>query len=437
MVFLVVGLTSYVMVFRLAQNSEQEIVSRDRELAKVLAGLRSQEGQLNFEVLKSFVGSSDKVKTGIVYAIEIDDGGEMRQGALNPRLFAALDPTFSRQMRDGRRRVLSLLAESKIERRGRIKEYSLPIGSGILRLGFDLRRIDDQIHAEQRVGLGILLAGLAIGILSAVVLARRLARPVKRLASAMEAVARGEVDQTVQVRSSDELASLARSFNQMTRSLRELSRVRDLFSRYLSPQVAQRILKEANPLEMVAEERAVTVAAFAFHGFASLMRRSPQREAVRILNEHLPPIIDAVVMNGGVVNEIGIGRVLAVWGAPADVVEPERKALIAAMSARDAIVQERRIQAAAGSAGLSLSIGVCTGRAIAANVGAAVRLSYKVLHGAADLAAKIEEMAGPDEILASEATYARVRELFEGAAAPPLMLEDIEDAIPLYRITEG
>lgn len=434
LVVLVVGVTSYVMVFRLAANSELEIVKRDRELAKVLAGLRTADERLDFQTLTSFVGSSDKVETGLVYAIEVGTGGEMLQGALNPRLFGELDPTFQVHVRQGRKRVLEMLATGKIDRLGRIKEYSLPIPKGNLRLGFDLQRIDEQIQREQKVGMTVLLSGLLIGILAAILLARRLARPVRYLAGAMEAVARGDIDQTVQVKSSDELASLASSFNKMTRALRDLGRIRDLFALYVAEPVVQRILREREPLEMVAEERAVTAVSFAFHDFSTIARQLSSREMIHLLNEYLAPIIDAVMDCGGVVSKIEGERILAVWGAPDDVVEPELKAIESALIARAAVEREGRRQTAAGGIALKICIGACTGRVIAGNIGSSRRLTYSVLHGAIDLTRHIEELAQPGEFLVSEATFNKVRSSVEAGACAPLMLEDLEEAIPLYRV---
>ncbi len=434
LVVIVVGVTSYVMVFRLAANSELEVVKRDRELSKVLAGLRTDEDRLDFQTLTSFVGSSDKVETGLVYAIEVGTQGAMRQGALNPRLFAELDPTFQVHVQQGRKRVLEMLATGKIDRLGKIKEYSLPIPNGNLRLGFDLQRIDLQIQREQKVGMTVLLSGLLIGILAAILLARRLAQPVKNLAGAMEAVARGDIDQTVQVKSSDELASLANSFNKMTRALRDLGRVRDLFALYLSEPVVQRILREGDPLEMVAEERAVTAVSFAFHDFSTIVRQLSARETIHMLNEYLAPIIDAIMDCGGVVSKIEGERILAVWGAPDDVVEPELKAIESALLARSAVDREARRQTVAGGIAIKICVGVCTGRAIAGNIGSSRRLTYRVLHGAIELTRHIEKLARPGEIIVSEATFNKVRNSVEAGACAPLILEDMEEALPLYRV---
>jgi signal transduction histidine kinase len=62
---------------------------------------------------------------------------------------------------------------------------------------------------------------IAIGILIALIFTRFLLRPIEKLAAATERVAGGELAQTVDIRSQDEIGDLARAFNQMTLQLKE------------------------------------------------------------------------------------------------------------------------------------------------------------------------------------------------------------------------
>lgn len=67
------------------------------------------------------------------------------------------------------------------------------------------------------------LAALVLGLLAAtlgIIAARRLARPITALATAAEAISRGELEQKIPVGGNDELGLLARSFNQMAHSLK-------------------------------------------------------------------------------------------------------------------------------------------------------------------------------------------------------------------------
>ena len=72
------------------------------------------------------------------------------------------------------------------------------------------------------VNLSVLLSALAVGLVALVVgslLFRHITAPLGALSAAAEAIAAGDLQRTVEVRSDDEIGRLARSFNAMARSL--------------------------------------------------------------------------------------------------------------------------------------------------------------------------------------------------------------------------
>ena len=75
------------------------------------------------------------------------------------------------------------------------------------------------VDAVNRALLIAALAGMLLALLLGIWLARTLTRPVNELTTATRAMARGQLEQQVPVRSSDELGELAVSFNQMSTDL--------------------------------------------------------------------------------------------------------------------------------------------------------------------------------------------------------------------------
>jgi len=89
-------------------------------------------------------------------------------------------------------------------------------------LGLDMSAAE--VIKQEKAALPAALSGLALCLLLAAVLANRLTslfcRPIAALAEATDKVAQGELNTQVQASGSRELASLAKSFNAMTGSLR-------------------------------------------------------------------------------------------------------------------------------------------------------------------------------------------------------------------------
>jgi two-component system OmpR family sensor kinase len=92
---------------------------------------------------------------------------------------------------------------------------------GKLQISLSLFKMDSQINGLKRDILLVTLGVISMGILFTLILTRVLLRPIEKLAEATERVARGELAQTVDIRSKDEIGDLARDFNQMTLQLKE------------------------------------------------------------------------------------------------------------------------------------------------------------------------------------------------------------------------
>ncbi|MBI4278641.1 MAG: EAL domain-containing protein [Armatimonadetes bacterium] len=90
---------------------------------------------------------------------------------------------------------------------------------GGIRVGFTLAKMHGEIRATRNRSIAVGAAFVLGGILLAAFLVRAVTRPLARLMEGTEAVSRGELGKTIEVRTGDELEVLAASFNQMTENL--------------------------------------------------------------------------------------------------------------------------------------------------------------------------------------------------------------------------
>jgi signal transduction histidine kinase len=67
----------------------------------------------------------------------------------------------------------------------------------------------------------LLIAGLVLAVLASLFLARRMVTPIETLQAGAARIGSGDLDQPIEVRTGDELQSLAEEFNRMTDQLRE------------------------------------------------------------------------------------------------------------------------------------------------------------------------------------------------------------------------
>ncbi|MGZ3590650.1 MAG: ATP-binding protein [Thermodesulfobacteriota bacterium] len=92
---------------------------------------------------------------------------------------------------------------------------------GTFQIGFSLDKLNRRMDEMKRDILLVTLGIVGIGILFTLIMTRVLLRPIEKLAEATGRVAMGELTQTVDIRSKDEIGDLARAFNQMTLQLNE------------------------------------------------------------------------------------------------------------------------------------------------------------------------------------------------------------------------
>jgi signal transduction histidine kinase len=96
-----------------------------------------------------------------------------------------------------------------------------PVQWGTVRIGVSLAELHETMAQTRKTLLGLGLVAVVMVLLVAKVLSRRVSGPLENLARATAAVARGDLDQSVNENLVGELGDLARGFNQMTADLKQ------------------------------------------------------------------------------------------------------------------------------------------------------------------------------------------------------------------------
>ncbi|OGV71748.1 MAG: hypothetical protein A3K19_25400 [Lentisphaerae bacterium RIFOXYB12_FULL_65_16] len=112
---------------------------------------------------------------------------------------------------------------------------------GVLGTKLSLKAADDHLRKSNRKLVGTILLGvLAVILLTGVFTWRVIHRPVERLREATERVRAGELGYEIAVTSSDQIAELEQSFNEMSRQIREAHEELTTWNRRLEERVRQK-----------------------------------------------------------------------------------------------------------------------------------------------------------------------------------------------------
>jgi len=211
--------------------------------------------------------------------------------------------------------------------------------------------------------------------------------------------------------------------------------VRELFGRYISPQIANEIVSraDAGELRLGGEQREVSVLFADIRGFTQISEQLSPEAIVKMLNTYLSVAADAVVKYDGIVNKFAGDSIMAVWNAPQSQPEHALLAVKAAWEAQQKITELK--QSDSQLFPVQFGIGINTGIALAGNVGSAGRSEYTVIGDSVNTASRICSSTPGGEVWIGAETYNQTKDYIETEKLEPQTLKGKAAPVMVYRVT--
>ncbi len=235
-----------------------------------------------------------------------------------------------------------------------------------------------------------------LGLIFAGFVTRSLVDPVKRLLGGTRAVEAGDLDVEILVRTHDELATLATSFNHMVVGLREKERIRETFGQYVDPRIVKSLLENRIAADR-GERQVMTVFFSDLEGFTRLCEGLTPDAAVRFLNRYFSMMAEVIRGQQGIVDKYIGDSVMAFWGPPfTDPADHARLGCIAALE------QTARLEAFRawlpemfgvrhGLPDVNVRMGIASGEVTVGNIGSETSRGYTVIGDTVNLASRLEQ----------------------------------------------
>jgi adenylate cyclase len=268
-----------------------------------------------------------------------------------------------------------------------------------------------------RLTWGLTAAAIAIGLVLAAAITRSLVRPVQDLVAGTRAIQDGNLNVRLAVTTSDEIASLAHSFNHMVGGLKQKEVIQNTFGKYVDPRIVKNLI-ENEGLAQAGMKRRMTMFFSDIEGFTSLSERLPAEQLVEFLNRYFSAMAGAVREENGIIDKYIGDAIMAFWGPP--FVEPAAQA---GHACRTALAQMNRLGRMRGSdtafpvplVQLNIRIGIATGEVTVGSIGSELQKNYTVVGDPVNLASRLEsvnKLYGTN-IIVCETTYAMAGSAFE------------------------
>jgi len=303
-------------------------------------------------------------------------------------------------------------------------------GRPVAALGSDLRATD--VIEKKRRALWAAVMALAVSLTCAAVmsgfLANSVSRPLLKVRNAVEAIGKGDFETQVDIKAKDEFGAVAESVNAMATALREREMMKKIFARYISRQVAERILEPAEP-----GGRKITVLFSDLRGFDAVAEYLQPQAAVGMLNEFLGRAVEIVAANNGAVDKFIGHAMVSVFGTDGDNANQEKNAVRTAIEMRQELKRLCGKWELFGNEGFSLEAGINTGEA-AAGGGFPWRMDFVAAGDAVNLAASLKSEAkklGVD-ILMSETARVALGDEFDMKLTVKIVVKGRPQPVTVY-----
>jgi adenylate cyclase len=336
-----------------------------------------------------------------------------------------------------------LLNEVLARQRVRISEEIADVSKLVDELVADSAR--QALELEQRAAhytWAVTIVAALIGLGLAAYITRALVRPVLQLVTGTQAVSAGDLGVHIQISSTDEIADLAVSFNNMIEGLKQKEAIRSTFGKYVDPRIVKHLLDE-HAVTREAERRHMTIFFSDLEGYTKLCEQLTPDLAVKFLNRYFNLMSGPIHDAQGIIDKYIGDSIMALWGPP--FTDVEGHALLAcrtALAQQVCMAEFRRevpdlIGMRRGAPTVHMRIGIATGDVTFGNVGSDTMKGFTAIGDAVNLAARLESAnkVYGTSILVAEPSWVEAGSAVEGRPLDIIRVVGREEPVRIFELT--
>ena len=213
------------------------------------------------------------------------------------------------------------------------------------------------------------------------------------------------------------------------------AKTRAQFQRLLSPNLVEQVVAGNLQLEKGGALTEVTMLFSDIRGFTAMSEKRAPQEIVRMLNEYFELMVDVIFKHEGTLDKFVGDEIVALFGAPVALPNAEIKAVECALDMIAVLAEFNRARATEGKEEIKIGVGVNTGTVVTGAIGSSRALQYTAIGDAVNTASRLCSVAKANEILVSEATFARVQSVVNATALTPVRVKGKSDVLRVWNIT--
>ena len=187
--------------------------------------------------------------------------------------------------------------------------------------------------------------------------------------------------------------------------------VKDIFSKYVSPSVVNKLLSDPKSVKIGGENREITILFSDLRNFTNMAERTEPAALLSQLNEHFSSMVEIILKYDGTVDKFIGDSIMALWNTPT---VQTNHASIATRCAIEMVATQKKLNEKwkkEGKHPLNVGIGINTGDAVVGNVGSEKIMGYTAIGDNVNLAWRLEGVNKQygTNIVVSEYTYDKLK----------------------------
>ncbi|WP_457641173.1 CHASE2 domain-containing protein [Persephonella sp.] len=210
------------------------------------------------------------------------------------------------------------------------------------------------------------------------------------------------------------------------------------FSKYVSPEIVDQIVKNPEKLGLGGDEKDITVLFADIRNFTSITEKLTPHQIVTLLNIYFDKMTEIILKNKGLLDKYIGDAIMAVFNAPLSVQDHPDKACETAILMTEELKNINRILSKKGLPPIRIGIGINTGNAVIGNLGSSFRFEYTAIGDTVNLASRLESLNRiyGTSIIVSHYTVEKVKKRFLFRKIDKVKVKGKEEAVIIYELME-
>jgi len=211
--------------------------------------------------------------------------------------------------------------------------------------------------------------------------------------------------------------------------------IRTNLSRYLSPQVVEKVMNHDLELNLGGKRKEVTILFSDIREFTSMTETSHPDQLMHVLNKYFSAMANCIFGNQGVIDKFIGDAIMAVFGGLINLENPARNAVRAAVEMMEILpgLNEEWAKEFDGFS-MEIGVGVASGEVFLGNIGSPERMEYTAIGDTVNVASRFSGIAKGGQVLVCRETHDLLGGTFKYKKHNPMSVKGKSAKLEVFEI---